>query len=96
MAVRGTSGYPDATFSLRLAFGVVKGYEEGATQIPPWTTMGGAFDHETAHEAKEPWKLPETWHKAQGANRDIHAVEFRVHGRHYRRQFGQPGDQPRG
>jgi peptidase S46-like protein len=66
VAVRGTSGYPDATFSLRLAFGVVKGYEEDATQIAPWTTMGGAFDHETAHEAKEPWKLPETWHKAQG------------------------------
>ena len=49
----------------RLAFGVVKGYEEDATQIPPWTTMGGAFDLETAHEAKEPWKLPETWHKAK-------------------------------
>jgi hypothetical protein len=65
VAVRGTSGYPDATFSLRLAFGVVKGYEEDATQIPPWTNMGGAFDHETAHESKEPWKLPETWHKAK-------------------------------
>ncbi len=65
VAVRGTSGYPDATFSLRLAFGLVKGYEEDATQIPPWTNMGGAFDHETAHEAKEPWKLPETWQKAK-------------------------------
>ncbi|HEY3391936.1 MAG TPA: S46 family peptidase [Lacipirellulaceae bacterium] len=65
VAVRGTSGYPDATFSLRLAFGVVKGYEEGATMVPPWTTMGGAFDHETAHEGKEPWKLPDSWHKAK-------------------------------
>jgi hypothetical protein len=65
VAVRGTSGYPDATFSLRLAFGVVKGYEEGATAVPPWTTMGGAFDHETAHESKEPWKLPAKWQKAK-------------------------------
>ena len=65
VAVRGTSGYPDATFSLRLAFGVVKGYEEGATMVPPWTTMGGAFDHETAHEGKEPWQLPDSWHKAK-------------------------------
>jgi hypothetical protein len=65
VAIRGTSGYPDATFSLRLAFGVVKGYEEDARQISPWTTMGGAFDHETAHEAKEPWKLPDSWRKAQ-------------------------------
>jgi hypothetical protein len=65
VAVEGTSGYPDATFSLRLAFGLVKGYEEGGEQIPPWTTMGGAFEHEEVHETKEPWQLPESWHKAK-------------------------------
>jgi hypothetical protein len=65
VALEGTSGYPDATFTLRLAWGVVKGYEEEGRTIPPWTTMGGAFDHETVHEAKNPWKLPESWHKAR-------------------------------
>src|SRR5262249_6951990 len=33
-AVEGPSTYPDATFTLRLSFGVVKGYEEDGKQIP--------------------------------------------------------------
>jgi hypothetical protein len=65
VALEGTSGYPDATFTLRLAFGLVKGYEEEGRKVAPWTTMGGAFEHEAAHEAKDPWQLPQTWHKAQ-------------------------------
>jgi hypothetical protein len=65
VAVEGTSGYPDATFSLRLAFGLVTGYEEDGEQIAPWTTLGGAFKHEQVHEAKDPWQLPESWHKAE-------------------------------
>jgi len=65
IALEGTSGYPDATFTLRLAFGVVKGYEEDGKMVPPWTTMGGAFKHEAAHEGKPPWKLPESWNKAR-------------------------------
>ena len=40
VAVNGTSGYPDATFTLRLAFGQVKGYEEeGGEHLTPWTTV---------------------------------------------------------
>ena len=65
VALEGTSGYPDATFTLRLAFGLVKGYEEEGRKIAPWTTMGGAFQHEEAHEAKDPWQLPRSWHNAQ-------------------------------
>ena len=30
----GTAGYPDATFTLRLAFGAVKGYEEDGAAVP--------------------------------------------------------------
>ena len=62
VATQGTSSYPDATFTLRLAFGVVKGYQEDGRQIPPWTTIGGAFDHESAHDAQGDWSLPESWH----------------------------------
>src|SRR5206468_1776963 len=62
-ATKGTNTYPDATFTLRLSFGVVKGYEENGVEIPPWTTFGGAFRHEKAHDAKEPWKLPKRWHE---------------------------------
>lgn len=62
-AAYGTSVYPDATFTLRLAFGQVKGYTEHGSPIPPWTTIGGAFEHESAHGAKDPWKLPSRWHQ---------------------------------
>jgi len=66
VAVSGTSGYPDATFTLRLAFGKVAGYQEEGQTIAPWTTVGGAFKHEAIHEAKDPWQLPASWH----SNRD--------------------------
>ncbi len=61
--IQGTSAYPDATFTLRLAFGTVKGYEENGKKIDPITTMGGAFEHADQHGNKFPWALPQTWHK---------------------------------
>jgi hypothetical protein len=64
-ATRGTAAYPDATFSLRLAFGAVKGYEEGGRQVPAWTDFGGAFAHEKAHAGQEHYSLPASWHAAK-------------------------------
>lgn len=63
--VTGTDSYPDATFTLRLAFGTVKGYEEGGRKLPPWTTIGGTFEHAAAHAFKEPFALPESWIKGK-------------------------------
>src|SRR4029079_13669054 len=60
-AIEGTSTYPDATFSLRLAFGQVKGYTQDGKVIPPWTTIGGAFEHSDLHGAKRPFALPQSW-----------------------------------
>jgi hypothetical protein len=66
-AMTGTDTYPDATFTLRLAFGVVKGYTEEGKTVPPWTTMGGAFERAAEHKNQEPFRLPESWlkHKSQ-------------------------------
>lgn len=61
VALEGTTGYPDATFTLRLAFGVVNGYEEDGQFIPPFTTLGGAFQHEADHGKQAPWVLPPSW-----------------------------------
>lgn len=63
VAVEGTSGYPDATFTLRLAVGTVKGYIENGKEVPPWTTLAGAFEHEAEHDAEGDWALPESWHR---------------------------------
>jgi len=59
----GTSQYPDATFTLRLAFGVVKGYEENGKQIPFETTMAGLYERAAEHHDKPPFDLPDRWLK---------------------------------
>jgi len=68
-AVRGTSEYPDATFTLRLAFGTVAGYREQGQEVPPYTTIEGAFTHEESHRTDEgpqqDFELPESWHAAR-------------------------------
>lgn len=60
-AVSGTEDYPDATFTLRLAFGTVKGFREEGREIPPWTTIGGTYKHSADHAHKEPFALPQSW-----------------------------------
>jgi hypothetical protein len=60
-AVLGTDVYPDATFTLRLAFGPVKGYRERGEQVPPWTTLGGIYRHAEAHGNVAPFELPRRW-----------------------------------
>jgi hypothetical protein len=63
--MKGESIYPDATFTLRLAFGVVKGYEVDGKPVPPYTTIGGAFEHARAHDDAPPYELPKSWTKAR-------------------------------
>lgn len=57
-AVYGQSIYPDATFTLRLSYGSVKGYQEDGRQVKPLTTMAGAFER---HTGADPFALPKTW-----------------------------------
>jgi len=64
-AIQGTGVYPDATFTLRLAFGQIKGFEENGQMVPPFTTLGGAFERSKAQGGQDPFKLPESWIKAK-------------------------------
>jgi len=57
----GGETYPDATFTLRLSFGPVRGYVENGKQIPWATTMAGTFEHAAEHRNKEPFELPKPW-----------------------------------
>jgi hypothetical protein len=52
---------PDATFTLRLAFGTVKGYRVGNEVIPSHTTFGGAFAKAEQQKNIEPYTLPPRW-----------------------------------
>jgi len=62
-AIYGTDVYPDATFTLRLAFGEVKGYTEQGKQIPPWTTFAGLYERSQEQGNQPPFELPELWIK---------------------------------
>ncbi|MGI9472524.1 MAG: S46 family peptidase [Rubripirellula sp.] len=64
-AIEGTGGYPDATFTLRLAFGEVKGYEEDGRKIEATTDFAGAYKHAEEHEGQQDFDLPESWLKAK-------------------------------
>jgi hypothetical protein len=57
----GATIYPDATFTLRLAFGQVKGYTAAAETVPPWTTIGGAYRWAAEHDNQPPFNLPQRW-----------------------------------
>lgn len=65
-AAYGTSVYPDATFTLRLAFGPVKGYEENGKQIPFQTTMAGLYERAAEHKNQPPFNIPPLWEKRKG------------------------------
>ncbi|MBI2677809.1 MAG: S46 family peptidase [Candidatus Koribacter versatilis] len=74
---RFTSGgaglYPDATFTLRLSYGAVKGFVEDGRgdvakkgeRVPYFTTIAGAYKHAAAHGNKDPYMLPDSWMKAK-------------------------------
>ncbi|MDR0704089.1 MAG: S46 family peptidase [Planctomycetaceae bacterium] len=58
----GTSVYPDATFTLRLSYGAVKGYkEDDGTEIAPITAIAGMFDRAEKQKFKEPFDPPKSW-----------------------------------
>ena len=54
---------PDATFTLRLSYGVVKGYQENGKAIPFATPMGGAYERAAEHSNQSPYNLPDSWIK---------------------------------
>lgn len=60
-AIEGASSYPDATFTLRLAFGEVKGYTENGVAVPFQTTMAGLYQRSAEHKNAPPFDLPQRW-----------------------------------
>jgi hypothetical protein len=60
-ALFGTETYPDATFTLRLSIGTVKGYEENGQQIPVWTTFAGLYRTAKEHAYVDPFGLAKIW-----------------------------------
>jgi len=60
-AIEGTNNYPDATFTLRLSYGTVRGYEQDGKQIPAFTDFAGLYQRSGEHDNKPPFDLPQRW-----------------------------------
>ena len=65
-AIEGTGNYPDATFTLRLAYGTVKGYEENGRHIPFQTTLAGLYERSAEHKNQPPFDIPSRWIERKG------------------------------
>ncbi len=59
--VFGTSLPPDATFTLRISDGIVKGYKYNGTEAPYKTTYFGMYDRYESNDQRSPWALPDRW-----------------------------------
>jgi hypothetical protein len=60
-AAEGTNSYPDATFTLRLSYGTVRGYEESGKQIPALTNTSGLYERGAEHKNQPPFDIPKRW-----------------------------------
>ena len=56
--IYGTSVPPDATFTLRLNFGTVKGWREGTHDVEPFTHLARLYERATD---QDPFRLPDKW-----------------------------------
>ncbi|MDQ3906726.1 MAG: S46 family peptidase, partial [Acidobacteriota bacterium] len=67
-ATQGDKVYPDATFTLRLSYGVVKGYkEDDGRAVAPFTTLGGLYDRINQFHAQFPYVMPARWTEKKSA-----------------------------
>ena len=59
--LEGASTYPDATFTLRLAYGTIEGYQEAGKPVPPFTDFAGLYRRSAEHNNQPPYDLPKRW-----------------------------------
>jgi len=59
--LKGTATYPDATFTLRLSYGTVKGYQENGRPLTPFTNFRGFYERSAQHANKPPYQLTQRW-----------------------------------
>jgi hypothetical protein len=57
--------YPDATGTLRLAYGTVTGYDSGGKLVAPLTDFAGLFEHAAVHGDKPPFDIAPAWNDAR-------------------------------
>ncbi|MDO8544516.1 MAG: S46 family peptidase [Opitutaceae bacterium] len=66
-ALEGPTRAPDATFTLRLSYGPVKGYIEEGKPVPAYTNFAGLYARNAEHNNREPFNLPKRWFEKKSA-----------------------------
>jgi len=61
----GEDQYPDATFTLRLSYGAVKGFPQDGKQVVPFTSIGGLYTRADERGNAYPFTIPERWKTAK-------------------------------
>jgi len=61
-ALYGTNTYPDATFTLRVTYGAVEGWQERGKMVDPFTRTSRLFERATG---QRPFALPDSWSAAR-------------------------------
>jgi peptidase S46-like protein len=72
-ALHGLATYPDATFTLRISYASVRGYQENGRTIAPYTTIAGAYRHATG---SDPYTLPKSWLDARSTVKADTPLDF--------------------
>ncbi|MEL6906266.1 MAG: S46 family peptidase, partial [Planctomycetota bacterium] len=65
-AVLGDSVYPDATFTLRISYGTIAGYQDGDQAVAPFTDYAGVFAKARERAGEEWYALPSSWTEKAG------------------------------
>ena len=65
-AIEDAGNNPDATFTLRLSYGTLRGYEQEGKQIPAFTDFAGLYQRCAEHENRPPFDLPNRWIEKKG------------------------------
>jgi hypothetical protein len=60
-ALEGQNTYPDATFTLRLSYGQITGYEVKGETVSAFTTFAGLYQRAVEHQNQPPFNLPQKW-----------------------------------
>jgi len=61
LAAGGADVYPDATGTLRLAYGTLRGYDQAGAAVPASTTMGDVFPYAARREDQPPYQPSPGW-----------------------------------
>ena len=61
LATGGADVYPDATGTLRLAYGILRGYDQDGIAVPASTTMGDVFSYASHRENQPPYQISPSW-----------------------------------